>query len=315
MQLELPTLVSTAHPAAQSAPEAFTWAKFTDVAGDFAVNLTLAATILTATWFASKWASILVDRGLGKIRAFQHDRTLLQFAAELTRWVVFIVGLIAVLQRLGVQTASIIAVLGAASLAIGLALQGALSNVAAGVLMILLRPYRVGDEVEVAGQTGVVKRVNLFTTELATRDNRRVMAPNAKVMGEVVVNRTFYRTRRVDLEFDVAYEMDLDRVLEVMKACADADERVLNEPKPWAAVSGFKDSSVTVVLRAWAKTTEYVQVGYDLRKAVKMTFDREGIEMPYPRQVAVPPEYRAHLDAVDAPRARPDVQDQPAGRA
>jgi small conductance mechanosensitive channel len=313
MAVEIP-FVPAAPAEAQAG--ALTFAKFTDVAGDFAVNLTLAAVILVASWYISKWAATLVSRGLSRLRVFQRDQTLQQFACELTRWVVFIIGLIAVLQRLGVQTASIIAVLGAASLAIGLALQGALSNVAAGVLMVILRPYRVGDEVEIAGQAGIVKRLDLFTTDIATFDNQRIVVPNSKVMGEVLVNRTYYRTRRVELDFDVAYEEKLDEVFRIMKETAAADPRVQAEPAPWAGVAQLKDWSVLVRLRAWVKTPDYIQTGYDLRKAVKEAFDAAQIEMPYPHQVSVLARERPDPGApTEEPRTWQAEAGRPSGRA
>ena len=231
---------------------------------------------------------------LSRIGAFRHDQTVLSFAVQVVRVVVIIIGMIAVLQRLGVQTTSIIAVLGAASLAIGLALQGALSNVAAGVLMLILRPYRVGDQVEIAGQTGTVKRLDLFTTDLATRDNRKVVVPNAKAMSDVLVNRSAYKRRRIELDFDVDYKSELDHVFAVMRQVAEADPRVQDDPAPWAGVTQLKDWSMLVSLYAWVETPDEFQARHDLRQAVKEAFDREGVEIPFPTQVAVP-------GAADAP--------------
>jgi small conductance mechanosensitive channel len=307
------------HPARHAAPGAvptfpdpstFTFAKLADVGGDLIVNIAVAALILIATVFVSRWAATLVERALGGLKVSRHDRTLQQFGSALARYVVVVLGLIAVLQRLGVQTTSIIAVLGAASLAIGLALQGALSNVAAGVLILLLRPYRVGDQVEMGGQVGSVRRLDLFTTSICTKDNRKVVVPNAKAMGDVLINRTAYETRRADIDFDVARESDLDQVFAVLKAAASAHPEVRKEPEPWVGVMAIKDSSILVTLYAWTTAGAWFQVGVDLRKAGIEAFRREGVEIPYPRQVGLTPE----TDPGEPP-ARVPASEQPIGRA
>ncbi len=288
MAFPLDVLHPARAPAAPlAAPQTLTWAKFTDVAGDFAVNLGLAALILVATVFAAKWASRLVSQGLGRLRFSQHDSTLQQFGSELTRWIVALVGLIAVLQRLGVQTTSIIAVLGAASLAVGLALQGALSNVAAGVLLLILRPYRVGDQVELGTTVGTVRRLDLFHTDLATQDNRKVVVPNAKAVGDVLINRTTYGRRRTELDFNVGYRMDLDQVFKVALDAALAHPKVLKDPPPFCGVTALKDFAVQVTLYAWTAPGDWFQTGLDLRKAVKEAFDRAGVEIPFPVQVGI----------------------------
>jgi small conductance mechanosensitive channel len=268
-------------------PSTLTVAKLADVGGDLVVNIAVAILIVAATMFASRWAATLVEKSFERLHLSRGDRTLQQFCAALARWVIILLGLIAVLQRLGVQTTSIIAMLGAASLAIGLALQGALSNVAAGVLILLLRPYRVGDQVEIGGQIGQVRRLDLFTTEVATKDFRKVVVPNAKAMGDVLINRTAYGRRRVELDFDVARESDLNHVLAVLTRTAAADPRVRGDPAPWSGVTGIKDSSILVSLYAWSTAGDWFQVGVDLRKAVIEAFAREGIEIPYPREIGL----------------------------
>lgn len=308
------------HAAAPTAallpdPSTFTFAKLADMGGDLIVNIAVAVLILVATVFASRWAATLVDKGLGRLRVSRHDRTLQQFGSALTRYVVVILGLIAVLQRLGVQTTSIIAVLGAASLAIGLALQGALSNVAAGVLILLLRPYRVGDQVEIGGQVGTVRRLDLFNTSICTKDNRKVVVPNSKIMGDVLINRTAYETRRADIDFDVARESDLDKVFAVLKAVAAAHPEVRPDPAPWVGVMAIKDNSFLVTLYAWTSARDWFQVGVDLRKAGIEAFRREGVEIPYPRQVGLTPETDPARPHEESEARRPTPPDQPVGRA
>ena len=173
--------------------------KLADVLGDLAINLVIAAVILAVTLWAAGWVSGLVSRALQRFSRTREDRTLQSFGSSVARWAVIIIGLIAVLTRLGVETTSIIAVVGAASLAIGLAMQGTLGNVAAGVMLLVLRPYQVGDFVEIAGRQGEVKGLKLFTTEIDTPDNVRITAPNGKVFGELITNFTAHGERRVDV--------------------------------------------------------------------------------------------------------------------
>ena len=271
-------------------------AKATDMAGDLAVNLTIAALILAGAVFVSRWASKGVYEALCRLKATKHARTLPDFFSQVVRWAILIVGFVMVLQRLGVQTTSIIAVLGAASLAVGLALQGTLSNVAAGVMLLVLRPYRIGDTLEMQGQVGKVMRLDLFNTEIATADNRKVVVPNSKALSDVVVNRNGYRNRRVDLEFDVHYDSQLDHVFEVMRRTAEAEPRVLKDPPVWTGLLALKDSSMLVRLHAWVPSGDWWEMKAALMKAVKEAFDREGIEIPYPHQVEIlPKEIQQHL--------------------
>jgi small conductance mechanosensitive channel len=200
---------------------------------------------------------------------------------------VLIVGLIAVLRQLGVQTTSVLAALGAASLAIGLALQGGLSNVAAGVMILLLRPYRVGDNVEINGRSGRVKALDLFATRVTDADNRLVYIPNAKAFGDVIVNYTMHDTIRIVMDFGIDYDDDVDLALSLLLQCAKADTRVAATPAPWAKVTALNDSTVTVTLRAWTDPNTYLDVRFDLIKTVKKTFEDAGLTFPYPHQVAV----------------------------
>jgi len=264
-------------------------ARFGELAGDVAVNLTFALVIAVVTAFAARWAAKATRRILGRVHGFRHDQTLVSFIVQVVRVVVYAIGLVAVLQRLGVQTTSIIAVLGAASIAIGLALQGTLSNVAAGVLLLVLRPYKVGDIISIGdGATGSVQRLDLFVTQLLNADNHKIVVPNSKVLGEIITNLSGQGMRRVDLKFGVGYGDDLRQAREVLLTAARGHADVLDDPTPWAGVTGLLDSSVEVTLHAWVRSDHWWQAKADLLQAGKEALDAAGIEIPFPHQVAVP---------------------------
>jgi small conductance mechanosensitive channel len=277
-------------------------AKLIELAGDLAANLTVAVLILVATLFASRWASKAARRALSRVRGFRHDPTVLSFAAQVIRVLVLIIGLIAVLQRLGVQTTSIIAVLGAASLAVGLALQGTLSNVAAGVMLLILRPYRVGEVIDLGGVSGTVQRLDLFTTQLSNANNHKIVVPNSKVLSDVVINLTGQKTRRIEINFSVGYGDDLNAARGVLAGVADAHDKVLKDPAPWTGVTGLLDSAVQITLQAWVKAGDWWQVQADLMQGGKEALDEAGIEIPFPHQVAVP--YGDEKDVLPVVRVR-----------
>lgn len=260
-------------------------AKLTDMAGDLAVNLLIAALILAVTIVVAKWAGRVVRRAAGRIGGLRHDQTVVSFIAQVVRVGVYVIGFIAVLQRLGVQTTSIIAVLGAASLAVGLALQGTLSNVAAGVVLLILRPYRVGDVIEVGGASGSVQRLDLFVTQISNANNHKIVVPNGKVLGDVIINFSGQGTRRVEIHFTVGYSTNLKQARHVIATTAAAHEKVLADPVPWAGVTGLLDSAVQISLHAWVKSEDWWQTQADLHEAVKIAIDAAGIEIPFPHQV------------------------------
>jgi small conductance mechanosensitive channel len=266
-----------------------TWGTLLGAVGSLAVNLALAIGILALTVWAANWAATVVARSIGRLHRGRAaaDRTLEGFAASLARYVVIIIGLIAVLGQLGVKTTSIIAVLGAASLAVGLALQGTLSNVAAGVMLLLFRRYRVGDDVEIAGKRGTVRSLDLFATEMADPDNVRVVVPNSKAFGDLIINYSKPAKRRMELHFGIDYADDIDQALDLLIACAKADERIIDTPAPWSKVTELGDSSVRVTLRAWAMPSVYWNTRYDMIKRVKQAFDVAGLHFPYPHQVGL----------------------------
>lgn len=288
-------------PAAKTADPAFTDTLSRAFSGDpemlrnlaaiaaaFSLRLIVAGLILAVTLWAAKRLANAAERGMERVhRHNPGDRTLATFASALVKYVIIAIGLIAVLQQLGVQATSVLAVLGAASLAIGLALQGALSNVAAGVMILLLRPYRIGDKVELNGRQGVVQGMDLFNTKLLDYDGLTLYLPNGKVFGEMIVNITQAGRRRIDLTFGVDYEDDLDLALELLTKAAADDSRVLAEPKPWAKVTALADSSVSVTLRCWSATDDWMNVKFDLTKQVKESFEAGGLSFPYPHQVSI----------------------------
>jgi len=275
-----------------------------------ATNLVIAGLILVVTLWAAKWAAQVASRAAGRVhRHSGPDVTLQNFIGSLVRYTVLIVGSIAVLGQLGVQTTSVLAALGAASLAIGLALQGGLSNVAAGVMILLLRPYRVGDNVEINSRTGRVKALDLFATRLTDANGRFVYIPNAKAFGDVIVNFTMNETIRIVMDFGIDYDDDVDLALSLLLKCAKEDERIVETPAPVAKLTALNDSTLTVTLRAWTDSQTWFDTRFDIIKTIKETFEDAGLSFPYPHQVAVesrpwtPPRSKPMADA--APVADP----------
>ena len=271
-----------------AASDAAMIAKLVSAAGDAAINISIALLILAATLFLSKWAAKTARRVLSRVRGFRHDPTVLSFSVQVVRVLVLIIGLIAVLQRLGVQTTSIIAVLGAASLAVGLALQGTLSNVASGFMLLVLRPYRVGEVIDIGGVSGTVQRLDLFTTQLSNANNHKIVIPNSKVLSDVVTNLTGQKTRRIEIKFTVGYGEDLNQTRSVLAEMAKSHEKVLTDPHPWTGVTALLDSAVEVTLHAWVEVGDWWQTQADLMQGGKEALDAAGIEIPFPHQVAVP---------------------------
>jgi len=249
---------------------------------EYGLDVIGAVAILIVGWLASNWAYRMVRKALS--RSTKVDAMLAGFFASLAKYLVLIFTGVMVLSQFGVQTASLIAVLGAAGLAIGLALQGTLSNVAAGVMILIFRPFKIGDYVETGGKAGTVKAVTLFITELATPDNVQIILPNAQVWGSSVVNYSFHDTRRVDLALGIGYGDDIGAAVEAAKTAIAADARVLKDPEAMVAVSDLGDSSVNLVIRVWCQAADYWDLKFDLTRALKETMDGEGISIPYPQR-------------------------------
>ena len=252
------------------------------------LKLAVGAGILVVTIWVAGWASRLTREALSHLHGRSAPDMVLQgFISSLVRYTIIVVGGIAVLQQVGIQTTSILAVLGAASLAIGLALQGGLSNVAAGVMILLLRPYRIGDRVKIADVVGRVHGLDLFVTRLHDLQNSVVFIPNSKALSEVVVNYSMLPVRRIDMDFGIDYADDEDLALALLIETAKADARIVGDPPPWAKITALQDSAVTVTLRAWTSPAGYRDTQFDLIKAVKQRFQAEGLTFAYPHQVAV----------------------------
>ncbi len=235
--------------------------------------------LILGFWVAGR-ARRGVERWVGRMP--QVDETLTRFLGGLVRYTIIAVTILAVLSEFGVQTASLLAVLGAAGLAIGLALQGTLSNVAAGVMILFLRPFRMGDYIEAGGVSGTVKNVSLFTTELATPDNVEIFVPNGDVWNSAIKNYSYNDTRRVEIECGISYEDDIAKALDMLRETVGGDARVLAEPEPMYAVKSLGDSSVNVIARVWVKSGDFWPFTFDKQREVKEGFDRAGINIPFP---------------------------------
>jgi small conductance mechanosensitive channel len=263
----------------------FDWNQVLDVIQTRGVDLGINVAIAIAIFYVGKMVISVIVRGLHKVMQRQEvDKTLETFVCNLVRMVLLVVVVIAAIGQIGIETTSFIAIFGAAGLAVGLALQGSLSNFAAGVLIVLFRPYRVGDFIEAAGINGVVEQVQILTTVLKTGDNKQIIVPNGQIMDSIITNYSAKDTRRVDMVVGVSYDDDLDKVRDTIRELIAAEDRILDEPACTIAVSALADSSVNFVVRPWVKTPDYWGVMFDLTEAIKKRFDKEGISFPFPQQ-------------------------------
>ncbi|MDU9005236.1 mechanosensitive ion channel family protein [Sedimentitalea todarodis] len=215
------------------------------------------------------------------------DKTLGSFAASTVRWVILLIVLVAVLGIFGIEATSLVAMLGAATLAIGLALQGTLADLAAGFMLILFRPYKLGQYVDVAGTAGTVVDLNLFFTELATPDNVQIIIPNGQAWGAIIQNYSHHDTRRVDLVFGIDYGDDAGKAMQIILDQVAADSRVMKDPEPWVRVTNLGDSSVDLTTRIWCNAADYWDLKFQMTRSVKEAFDAQGISIPYPHQVEI----------------------------
>ena len=254
--------------------------KLTTMGFEWGVNISLAIIIFIIGRIIVSIVGRVTERVLVKAKV---DPLLVEFITGIVKTILLVFVIIAALEKVGVQTTSLVAVLGAAGLAIGLALQGSLQNFASGVLLIVLRPFAVGHFVEVAGVNGVVERVTLFSTVLRTGDNREVTVPNGSIYGNVITNFSARDTRRVDMTFGIGYEDDVQKAKAILADLLANDERVLKDPAPLIAVGQLADSSVNIVVRPWVKTADYWPLNFDMQERVKAAFDEAGISIPYPQ--------------------------------
>ncbi|MFV0512323.1 MAG: mechanosensitive ion channel family protein [Jhaorihella sp.] len=262
--------------------------EFLDQLGGYApliVNAVKALIVLIVGWIVAGMLGRLVRR---RVNANPHiDPTLGNFVSSLVKWVVLAIVLTAVLSIFGIQATSIVAILGAASLAIGLALQGTLSDLAAGVMLVIFRPYKLGQYVDIAGTAGTVKDLNLFTTELVTPDNVQIIVPNGQAWGKVITNYSAHDTRRVDLTFGIDYGDSADKAMGIILEAARGDARVHSDPEPWVRVTNLGDSSVDLTARLWCAAGDYWDLKFELTKIIKEAFDAQGISIPYPHTVEI----------------------------
>jgi small conductance mechanosensitive channel len=238
-----------------------------------------------AIFIIGRWIAKAVRNGVRRMmQKTDVDPIIIGFVSSITYIALLAFVVIAALGQLGIQTTSFIAILGAAGLAVGLALQGSLANFAAGFLMIIFRPFKVGDFIEGAGVAGVVEAIHIFTTTLKTGDNKIIIIPNAKLSGDNIVNYSTQETRRVDMTVGVAYDADLSVVRDVLNDIISKEERVLKDPAPLVAVAELADSSVNFVVRVWTSTADYWGVKFAMTETIKNRFDAEGIGIPFPQR-------------------------------
>ncbi len=263
----------------------FDWAGLWETVRMAGLDFGMKALIALVIFFVGRMIARLVTKGLHNMMQSQEvDKILETFVCNLAYWALMIFVIIAAINQIGVQTTSLIAIMGAAGLAIGLALQGSLANFASGVLIVMFRPYRVGDFVEAAGIAGVVLQVQILTTILKTGDNKQIIVPNGQIMNSIITNFSAHDTRRVEMTVGVSYDDDLDKVRSTIQDLVNADERILKDPECLIAVSELADSSVNFTVRPWVNSADYSSVKFDLTEAIKKRFDKDGISFPFPQQ-------------------------------
>ncbi len=257
------------------------YSKLQDITLEFGLQVLAALAI----FFIGRRVARAITSGLHKVMQKQDvDKTLETFVCNFAYLGLLTFVVIAAIGQVGVETTSLIAVMGAAGLAVGLALQGSLSNFAAGVLIVIFRPYRVGDFVEAAGIAGTVEQVQILTTMLRTGDNKQIVVPNKQIMDTVITNYSKKDTRRIDLVVGVSYGDDIDNVRAIIRSLVDADARILKDPTCLIAVAELADSSVNFFVRPWVATDDYWAVRFDLLENIKKTFDKEGVQIPFPQR-------------------------------
>lgn len=253
--------------------------------GPLVISAAKAVAVLVVGWIVAGGVSGMIRRRVNANPKI--DNTIGNFVASIVKWVILLMVLTAVLGLFGIEATSLVAVLGAATLAIGLALQGTLSDLAAGFMIILFRPYKNGQYVDIGGTAGTVVDINLFMTELVTPDNVQIILPNGQAWGAVVTNYSHHPTRRCDFTFGIDYGDDADAAMKIITDLAAADARVFDDPAPWVRVTNLGDSSVDLGVRLWCNADDYWNLKFDMTKAVKEAFDAGGISIPFPHMVEI----------------------------
>lgn len=252
-----------------------------DIAAGVILHITIAVIILFAGWWGARYLRDLIVRIMQLKRM---DAMLTSFTGNVVYIGLLVFIIMAALAQLGVQTTSLVAVIGAAGLAIGLALQNSLSNFAAGVIIIFFRPFKVGDLIEAAGVSGTVEGIQIFSTELRTGDNKMIIVPNSSITSGNIINFSAREIRRVDLMFGVGYDADIKKVKIILQELVDQDARILKDPAPVIAISSLDENSVNFIVWPWVKTEDYSAVQWDLTEAVKLRFDQDNISFPLPQR-------------------------------
>jgi len=259
--------------------------KLTNTGLELGINVLMALAILIiGIWIAGSVQKLVVN---GSKRSKHLDDTLFKFLGSVARYVILAFVFLAVLNRFGIETTSIVAMFGAATLAIGLALQGAMSNLAAGVMLMIFRPYKAGDFVDVAGKFGLVEVISLFTTEIKTFDNQQIIIPNGKIWGEDITNHSHHPVRGVDMRFGVAYGEDLDKTRKVINDVLENHPHVLKDPAPFIEVETLNDSSVDFLVRPFCEGAHYFELLYSIPELIKKALDDADIEIPFPHQKVI----------------------------
>ena len=261
---------------------------------DYALDMVGAVLLLIAGWMVAGWVQKHTARMLGAVERV--DATLLSFVTQLVRYSILILVMVAVLAQFGVQTTSIIAVLGAAGLAVGLALQGTLANIAAGVLLLFLRPFKIGEYIDAGGVAGTVREIGLFATEFESYDGIFVMVPNSQLASAAITNYSRLPTRRLDLVIGISYGDNMNQAMTVLNDLLVHDDRILKEPAHQVMVKELADSSVNLNLRCWTNRQDYWSLLFDLTKQAKERLDKHGISIPFPQR-------DVHLFPTEAPMA------------
>lgn len=276
-------LIDLSNPEKALNPD--TWVRLYDMAKDWLItngpSIVVAILILIIGRWVAMWVADIGKRAMvkGKI-----DITLASFLSKLIYYALLAAVVIAAADQMGIKTTSFVAIFGAAGLAIGLALKDSLANFASGVMLILFRPFKVGDVVTAGGVTGKVQQIDIFSTIIMTADNQKIIVPNSGITSGVITNVNAEPTRRIDLVIGIGYDDDIRKAKATLERIIGADGRVLKDPAPTIAVAELADSSVNLVLRPWVKSEDYWDVRFNLVETIKLTFDEEGISFPFPQQ-------------------------------
>jgi small conductance mechanosensitive channel len=258
------------------------WATVSTTLGETGLRIIAAAIILIAGWFVARWSTRAVQRA--SERSGKIDETLAPLFANVTRLFVLAITIVMALDKLGVDTTSVIAFMGAMGIAVGLALKDTISDLASGIVLLVLRPFSVGEAVDLGGEGGVVKRIDLFETKLDTFDGIPIVMPNSRVRSSIIKNYTRAARRRIDLSIGVAYEADVVRAIDVVATTVRADARVLSDPDILVNVEALADSSVNLLVRFWTTAEHFLVAKLDLTKAIKLALDQAKISIPYPKR-------------------------------